>query len=83
MRRRIRKSNKLYYIVPFPFKQTAELMTSLSESLYVNKIHKNEVKHTSARRNTVHLLSTGTVQLAVANNEASNVMTGLTTVNSK
>lgn len=30
----------------------------------------------------IHLLSTGTVQLAVANDEASNMMTGFTTVNS-
>ena len=82
MRTKIRTSNKLYYIVPFPFKQTAELMKSLPESLYANKRQKYEVKHTSPWRNSVHLLRTGTMQLPVANDEISNVLTGLTTVNS-
>jgi len=78
MRTRITASSKLYYVVPFPFEQTAELMTSLSESLYVNKRQKYEVKHKSPRRNSVYHLSTGTVQLAVANDETSNVLTGVT-----
>jgi len=40
------------------------------------------MKLASPRRNSVHLLSTGTVQLAFANDEEGNVVTGFTTLNS-